>query len=267
MTRVRGQWVRMSLPRRLIVELLDACRGIPIITIERRMHLSEVVAARAALENPPSWVVLFARAFGLVAVRRPELRRAYLPAPWPHMYETSESVASIAVERLYEGEPAVFFGQLRGPENQTLVQLHEALRGFRAKPLDDVREFRRTLKIMQLPRLLRRPLWWYAINLRGTVRTRHFGTFGISSTASAGSTCRNLISPVTAAINYGVLNDDGTLDVRMHFDHRVLDGMPAARALADIEEVLNTTLLAELRGLITGPARLPAVKSVDVLVR
>ena len=41
---------------------------------------------------------MFARAFALVAARRPELRRSYLKFPWPHLYEHPVSVAGIITE-------------------------------------------------------------------------------------------------------------------------------------------------------------------------
>ena len=61
--------------------------------------------------------------FSAVAAKRPELRRTYLPTPWPHLWQADESVASVAVEREYRGEPGVFFGFLRGAERQPLTEL------------------------------------------------------------------------------------------------------------------------------------------------
>jgi hypothetical protein len=248
----------------MIAELMAVCRGIPIITIERNMQLGELAAIRQTLAHPPSWVAIFAKAYAIVANHRPELRRAYLGWPWPRFYETEESIGSIAVEREYSGESAVFFGQFRSPNTQPLMQLTEAITTWRETPIHDVSEFARLLRIMRIPGPLRRFLWWYVINWSGRLRTRYVGTFGISSTASSGATCRNLISPVSTAINYGVLNDDGSLDVRLHFDHRVLDGMPAARALQELEDVLVTQILNELRQLAV-PIR--GVRNVDVIVQ
>jgi hypothetical protein len=266
MARVPGRWRGLTVPRRLIAEMMAACRDMPIITIERRMALADVVAARQALADPPSWVTLFAKAFATVAAKRPELRRAYMPWPWPHFYETAGSVASVAVEREYQGQPAVFFGQFRCPDEQSLAKLQEALDGWRTTPVWEVRDFRRILRVMQVPRPVRRLCWWYATKVAGRHRVRHFGTFGISTTAAAGATCRNLIAPVPFTLNYGILGDDGSLDVRLHFDHRVIDGMPAARALAEIEDVLTTAILAELRDMAAPPAR-TGVRSVEVVVR
>lgn len=265
MARVPGRWRSLSITRRMISELMRVCRHMPIITIEQRMNLAELVAARNALANPPSWVALFAKAFALVAARRPELRRAYMPYPWPHFYETEGSIASIAVERDYQGESAVFFGQFFRPDGQSLEQLQEAIRNWRELPVDKVRDFRRILKFMRVPNPFRRLGWWYATQVAGRHRVRHFGTFGISTTASSGATCNNLIAPVPLTLNYGLIADDGTLDVRLHFDHRVLDGMPAARALAELERELQTRILDELRSLASIPTW-TGIRNVGVVV-
>src|SRR4051812_23414052 len=110
MEEVSGHRLRLSIPRRLVGDLLHAARHAPIVTFERRLDLAPVVAARKALARAPAWSLIFAKAFAAVAARRPELRRAYLPRPWPHLWEADESVASVAVEREYRGEPGVFFG-------------------------------------------------------------------------------------------------------------------------------------------------------------
>lgn len=246
----------------MIAELMAASRDMPIISIEQRMHLGAVAAARHALPNPPSWVALFAKAFASVAARRPELRRAYMPYPWPHFYETEGSVGTIAIEREYEGESAVFFGQFFRPDTQSLDKLQESLRHWRFAPVDEIRDFRRIVRFMRVPRPLRRLAWWYASKVAGRHRVRQFGTFGISTTASAGATCTNLIAPVPFTLNYGLLADDGTMDVRLHFDHRVLDGMPAARALNEIEHELQTAIADELRAM----AELGAERKVEIAV-
>ena len=59
----------------------------------------------------------------------------------------------------------------------------------------------------------------------------------------------DLLTPLTTGLNYGVVSADGSVDVRLTYDHRVLDGGTAARALADMEAVMNGPILAELNGL------------------
>jgi hypothetical protein len=249
MPSVTGRRLRLSPARRLIDDLLWASRNAPIVTFERRMNLSAVAAARSRLTPPPGLSLLFVKAYAAVAARRPELRRVYLPLPVPHLWEADESVASVVVEREYRGEPAVLFAMARSPDRIPLPELMSALRQWKTDPVDAVRPFRRALRYARLPLPLRRLLWWYATSWSGSIRARNFGTFGISVTASAGAAALNLISPLPTALNYGVLQPDGSIDVRLHFDHRVLDGMPAARALAELEAELNGPIVDELRSL------------------
>jgi hypothetical protein len=79
--------------------------------------------------------------------------------------------------------------------------------------------------------------------------------------ASLGAAGLHILSPLTTTLNYGIFEPDGAIDVRLAYDHRVLDGAPVARALAALEHVLRTEILEELR-------RLPAVtaKSDEVAV-
>ncbi|MBA4187076.1 MAG: hypothetical protein C0467_03575 [Planctomycetaceae bacterium] len=210
------------------------------------MDLSPLVAARKQLPNPPAWALLFVKGFALVAKRRPELRQAYLPLPWPHLWEAEASSASVAVEREYEGEPAVLFGVVTTPETRTLSELMDKLEEWKNAPVEHVGHFNRSLRYARYPLLVRRFVWWYATSWFGKVKAKNFGTFGVSLTGSAGATATNLICPLTTSLNSGVIQPDGTVNVRLHFDHRVIDGMPAARALAELEVVLRTEIAAEV---------------------
>ncbi|MCI0704736.1 MAG: hypothetical protein L0241_27075, partial [Planctomycetia bacterium] len=192
MASVSGHRMRLSLPRRFVGDLLHASRHIPVITFERRMQLAEVVAARKQLPQPPPWVILLVKAMGAVAARRPELRRTYLPLPWPHLWEADESIASVAVERDYYGEPGVFFGFLRRPDKRLLSDLSAKLEEWKTKPIEEIYRFRRQLLFTRLPLPLRRFLWWFATGWSGKVKARNFGTFGVSVTGASGATALNL---------------------------------------------------------------------------
>jgi hypothetical protein len=246
---IHGRAISLSLPRRFICDLLHAARHAPIITFERRVDVLAVIAARKHLKQPPSWAVLFAKGFAIVADRLPEFRRAYLPLPWPHLWEAETNIAAIAVERDYRGEPGVFFGMLKSPHEKSIAELAAKLHEWKTAPLEEVAIFRRVLRYSRLPLPLRRLLWWAAVSWSGGVKARNFGTFGISLTGAAGATATNLIAPVTASLNCGVIKPDGTMDLRLHFDHRVLDGMTAARALADLEDVLKKEIVAEMEAM------------------
>jgi hypothetical protein len=135
---------------------------------------------------------------------------------------------------------------ITAPENLPLPELMEKLDEWKTKPIGEVKHFRRLLRFARLPLLLRRILWRYATSWSGKVKARNFGTFGVSLTGASGATALNLICPITTSLNTGVFLPDGLVDVRLHFDHRVIDGMPAARALAELEDVLRTEMVAEV---------------------
>jgi hypothetical protein len=129
------------------------------------------------------------------------------------------------------------------------------LEEWKTLPVREVSPFRRMLRFAALPSLLRRCLWWYATSWSGKIKARNFGTFGISLTGASGGTATNLICPLTTSLNTGVIQPDGTVELRLHFDHRVLDGMPAARALAELEEVLRTVITSELEAMAAATKR------------
>jgi len=80
----------------------------------------------------------------------------------------------------------------------------------------------------------------------GILRARYFGTFGISVYSALQAESLHPILPITTTVNYGVIDADGFVNVRIIYDHRVLDGATAARALAALEVILTTTLVEEL---------------------
>lgn len=239
-------WKRLSLGRRLIGEVCHFTLRTPNGVMERQMMLDPVIAARAAASNPPSWIVLFAKAFALAAVEIPELRRTYVRLPFPGLYEHPTSVATITVEREVEGEPVPLFARLKHPELLPLAELDARLREIRAAPLGSVREFRYALTIARLPLPLRRLMWWIGLN-RGHSRMTYFGSFGISVTAPFGAEVVYAVSPLSYLMTFGLIRAGQPTTVRMSFDHRITDGTTICRAFLRIETLLNTVLADELR--------------------
>lgn len=212
------------------------------------MHLAPLAAARNASPTRIGWCTLFTKAYSLVALRRPDLRRAYLGLPWGHLYEHPSNVASIAVERRLDGEDAVLFAMLRDPELLALTDLQREIDHVKHAPVESIAAFRRQLRTSQLPAFVRRLAWWIGLNTSGVERARHFGTFGISATAALGASQLLVLSPLTTTLYYGPFDRNNSLDMRLVFDHRVLDGASIARALAEMEATLLGDILAEVRG-------------------
>jgi hypothetical protein len=247
MSRPVGPRLPLSLPRRFIGDLMHAARDVPLVVVQRRMRLAEVAAARSVAAPRPSWCALFLKAFAFVAAAQPTLRRSYQPWPRPHLYEHPENIASVCVEREYHDEPAVFIAHLRGPESRGLQEIEGRLKEHKDRPVEQIDSFRKILRTSRLPGPLRRLLWWYGLNASGYRRAKTLGTFGVSALAGQGADLLAWRSPLAVTLNYGVVGPDGGADVRMLFDHRVLDSAAAARALHDVERVLRCEILSELR--------------------
>jgi hypothetical protein len=210
------------------------------------MHLAALVLARRAWHERPAWAAIFTKAYARVGMAMPELRRAYVKFPCPHLYEYPVTVANVAVERDCAGEKAVFLGRIKQPELRSLAELTQTIRYLQHVPLENCKEYQRILWLSALPRPLRRSLWWLALNI-GRQRGNYFGTFGLSVYSGLGAESLHPLSPLTTTLNYGVIAADGTVDVRIIYDHRVTDGATVARALERLEMELTGGILAELR--------------------
>lgn len=238
--------IPLSLPRRFVGDLLAAAAEVPLATARRQFDLAEVARARGLAEPRPSWCVVFTKAFGLLARRRPLLRRLFVPWPRPRLYEHPHSIATVSVERYVDGEPGVFFGHLCRPEERSLADLERDLSHYKLMALHEVSIYRRILRTSRLPWLLRR-LMWGLPQWSGPMKARHFGTFGVSVVSGRGAVSTHLMTPITTALNYGVIGADGKVDVYLTFDQRVLAPLPATRALEELELVLHEDILPELR--------------------
>ncbi len=242
----RGRTLSLSLPRRLVGDLMHFSREVPSVPMQRRMRLADVVAARADWPRRLSWCAIFLKAYSLVAAERPALRRAYLPFPWPRLYEHPENVASFVVEREYRGEQGLFFARLPRPERLKLHRLSALVHQHKTAAIESVDSFRQALSLSRFPRPIRRLVWRLGLGANGMIRACFFGTLAVSAAASRGAAGLHVLSPLTTTLNYSPFESDGTIDVRLTYDHRVLDGGEVADALVRLEEVLRTAILDEI---------------------
>ncbi len=246
MPKLKGRRVPISGPRRFIIDLVHFAHQIPSVPVSRPMDLSPLLDARRDHPSRPSWVVLFMKAYALVAAENPPLRRALLSFPWTRLYEHPQTACALAMERVYNGEEGIFVGLFRAPEFQTLRQLQEALAWYKAEPLQRVGFFRQALRISKAPTAIRRFLWWSTLQVSGLKRAKRFGTFGLSTYGALGAEQVHPLSPLTTTLTFGPIDADGRVVVKLIYDHRVLDGAYVARRLRDIEATLHGAILDEL---------------------
>jgi hypothetical protein len=249
---MRGRRIKLSIQRRMVIDFLYFARAVPTVPVQKHMSVGELVAARAACHDRPRWTAIFVKAFALVAEEVPELRRAYVKIPWPHLYEYSTSRASVVIERDDQGEPALCPVPVKNPAGQPLRAIGELLERASTVPLENMKEFRRWKRFTRVPRPLRRLSWWIVLNI-GLLRGKVFGTFGVSVYSALKTESLHPLSPFTALLNYGVIDRNGAVTARIMYDHRVMDGPIIARALRRMEEILNSVILEEVRSLPRSP--------------
>ena len=241
----KGRSLPISPFRRLVTDLMHFSAQVPSVTIDRRMKLAARVAARRTCQPRPSWTAIFTKAFATIAARTPELRTSYMRFPWARLYEHPINIVTMNFERLAHGEKTVLQLQIRTPESRSLEELDAIIGRTKEEPVENIKSYRRCEAephalavpphdLVGRPQHVRPPpcrqlrdLW------------RHFG-------GAQGAGVLHLIPLLTSTIHYGLFDETGHIDMRMSFDHRVLDGATAARALIEMEETLLTTILKEI---------------------
>lgn len=222
--------------------------GVPRVTVQRQMNLGPLQKARLAQPSRPSWTVLFLKGYALLSKETPEFRRAYVKFPRPQLYEYPGSVASVAHEREHGGERVVLLSTIKTPEQRSIAELGAMIQSARSRPVLEIKQFRRALKLARAPAPIRWLLMWLGLNI-GRQRARHFGTFQLSVYSGLGAESLNPLTPLTTIFNYGPISEDGVVTVRIHYDHRVMDGANVARALERFEKILNGEVADEVAGL------------------
>ncbi|MHC5537070.1 lipoamide acyltransferase component of branched-chain alpha-keto acid dehydrogenase complex [Singulisphaera rosea] len=221
-------------------------RQVPSTPVSRVINVSALSDPRVNHPKRPSWAVLFMKAYSLVGMKHPWLRRALLEFPTSRMYEHPWMNCALAIERTFQGEHVVFVGLFRAPEQQSIGQLQDALQYYKNQPLERVGVYRRALKFSRVPRPIRRLFWWSTLNVSGYKRAKRFGTFGLTSYGALGAESLHPISPLTTTLTFGPISPSGEVTVKLIYDHRVLDGAYIARVLRDVENTLNGVILEEL---------------------
>lgn len=251
---MRGKPKNISLPRRLICDLMHASMDVPFVSLSRSLDIRPLLEARAGAMAPAGWAAMFVKAFALVARDEPILRTVYAKWPRPMLYELPKSVALVAIARVENGEECVMPQRIAAPEAMALAAVDAEIRRGKTAPLEDVPMFRKIMRATRLPWPLRRLSWAIGLNF-GRQRGNWFGSFAVSSVAAYGGGELHPVTPGPFIVSYGVVEPDQTIHVVIRWDHRVTDAAPIARVLTRLEQVLNTEIAAELRAAGSKPIR------------
>lgn len=242
--------------RGFITDLVSLAQSVPLFPIDRMMPLAAVAAARSAAVVRVGWAAVFLKAYACVAAEMPPLRswlvrRAFCGLT-PRLATASQSVASVAINRTATEGDHLFFARLPQPESRSLPDIQQFLDHCVTAPLEEV--FGRQLQLESLPGPIRRAVLWSNINSASPKRCTRIGTFSLSTLAGLEASNHGHPTICTTSLSFAPLETDGRCRVTLICDHRVLDGVTAARALGSLEAMLCGPIVAELQSLTPAPA-------------
>lgn len=191
------------------------------------------------------------KAIGIAQRKHPESRTVLLP--FGRVATLHHIVAGVTVEKFIEGKPAVFFAEIKDPDNKSVEQIAHELRTYGQNEIKDVPQLSLQDRFNNMPWLLRRFIIWLGTN-HPFIRMRHMGaTFGFSTLGRF--KLQAIIPPcvTTSTIGVGGTEDravvrNGQVVIRpmltmtLNFDHRLIDGGPAARFLDDVRLLIEGDL-------------------------
>jgi len=243
---MRGTVRKISVPRRLVADLMHASIRVPFVSLARPLNIRSLLEARPQPAQPPGGAAIFVKAFALVAKDQPVLRTLYVKWPLPAFYELPRSVAMVAIARVEDGQDCVLPQKVTAPDEMPLAEVDALIRHAKNAPIDEVPAFRKMLRTTRLPLPLRRLIWAIGLNF-GRQRANYFGSFGVTSVAAYGAGELHAMSPGPFVLSYGVEKPDQTIEVVVRWDHRITDAVLMAKTLTRLEQVLNTEIAGELR--------------------
>lgn len=252
----RGKTFAVPQSRRSTLDLLELSQQTPAVSHYRRLEIPRLTSVRASAKQRISWPVLFFKAYANVVAATPDLRRVYVPYPFPRLYEHPVPVGRMTVPRSIDNVEGVFLSHVLEPNQKPLSELHNELRGIMTLPIDEQPRLRAQARLAQLPRFLRRSLW-STLRWDGYWRTRWMGNFLLTTVSKFGAIA--ITPPVlsNSTISFGPVDDNGGVDVVLAYDHRATDGAFIAKAFDQLQIELETTIAAELagfRGILFNPS-------------
>ena len=250
-TSARGRWLRIPPSRSLGRDILRLEQTVPSFAHDRTFQLAELVECRRACKQKIAWPILFIKAYAQMAMEHPILRQCYMRFPWSHLYEHPHHVATLAIHREHDNQDWLLWGRFANPQQESLSALQQTLDQYRQQPVPKV--FRRQYRLAHFPTVLRRLAWWLSYHLSGKKRCKRLGTYFLTTISGAGAEIQDPPCIHTSGLTYGPLDESGSCRVTITYDHRLMDGHHVADLLKQLEQRLQTEILAELQQLTSLP--------------
>lgn len=191
---------------------------------------------------------LLIKAIAIAQEKHPYSRTIMLPNG--RLVQLNAIEAQFTVERFIDGQPALFFANVKRPDIKAMADITEELRAYGKDPIESVPQLEIEDRFSRYPWLIRQIIIWFGLRVP-QLRLKYMpATFGLSSLGKYG--CRNLISPsvITSMFCVGEVEErpvaiNGKVEIHpilslvLNFDHRVIDGAAAARFMNDIIDLLR----------------------------
>ena len=245
---MRGTVRKISLSRRVIIDLMRASADVPFVAVRRTLSIGRLAAARKSLRSRPAWPAIFAKAFAILAAEQPVLRRVYLKWPWPHFYDFPQTLAMIVVAPDATPDGVLLF-PVKAPDLTSLAEADAMIRSAKSQPIEATPFFRKTMMVTRLPQPLRRLAWAIGLNF-GRQRGNYLGTLLVTSVAAFGGGEVEALGPQSFILSYDKVSDDGTIDVMIRWDHRIADAAFIGGELSRLEQILNNQLADEILAMV-----------------
>jgi len=246
---MRGTVRKISLPRRVVIDLMRASADVPFVAVRRTLRIGRLATARKGLSQRPAWAAIFAKAFAILASDQPILRRVYLKWPWPHFYEFPQTLAMIVVAPDATPDGVLLF-PVKAPDLMSLADADASIRNAKTQPIEITPFFRKTMMVTRLPQPIRRLAWALGLNF-GRQRGNYVGTLLVTSVAAFGGGEVEARGPQSFILSYDKVSEDGAIDVMIRWDHRITDAAFIGGELSRLEQVLDNHIADELLALAT----------------
>ena len=239
----------LPINRAFVVDYLQVASRVPSQPLVRRMSLGEVGRVREQACVRIGWTAVFTRAYALLTERHPDLRLRVVEWPWLRLFRRPRQGATICVRREHLGLQWLFYYGIPQPEQCSLDEIQRELTHAATADVESIESFRSQIAYSRLPSPIRRLCWWAVLNSPKWLGKSMGGTVGITSVASWGAISVHPPSVGVMVLTYGPLEQDGTMQVTLVYDHRIFDGATIAMFLAELESILQTQIVGELRQL------------------
>ncbi len=245
-TKNRGSRHRIPPERRLAIDISIVARRVPSFPLLRRMDLQPIERCRQELKASGKrigWAAILAYAYGSVCREIPELRDVYVARPFPYMYRHPEPIASITMHRPTSPETPhlgrLVWGRFVCSESTNLQTYQDQLDAWNSMPIEQI--YPDALRLERRLTPIRRLQWYLLMRWTGRKRAKHLGTFSISSLGHLGALNGYHPLVATTSLAMGPVSENQLTDVVLLCDHRVVDGVLAAKALEMLEKRLEET--------------------------